>query len=420
MIEVFMPKLGPSIEQATVVRWYKSQGEPLRQGEALVDIETDKAVQELAAETDGILHKILIPEGELCAVGTVLALVGAVGEAVAERHPPAVEVRARAESPTAASPSTPLSSDDGKVIDRVLIKSSPSARRLAREMGVDLSAVDGTGPRGRIVADDVVRASAETPAVDAAVPSIALREPAAPRQAPAVTPIDGCAVKERRALSSMRRVIAERMVRSKHVAPHFYISMDIDMTRVKEAREAWKGAGETSVPSYNDFILWAAARTLRSFPDLNASLAGDEVVIYSDINIGMATGIPDGLIVPVIKRADRMSVRGVACHSRDLALKARDKKLTPAECEDGTFTVSNLGMLGVDTFIAIINPPQCAILAVGQVTPRVVTDGNSIAIRTLMTATLSIDHRVADGILASRFLGALKESLEAFQEADAG
>lgn len=416
MIEVFMPKLGPSIEQATVARWYKSQGEALRQGEALVDIETDKAVQELAAETDGILHKILIPEGELCAVGTVLALVGAVGEAVDARHPPAVEVRARAESPTAASPSTPLSSDDGKVIDRVLIKSSPSARRLAREMGVDLSAVDGTGPRGRIVADDVVRASAETPAV----PSIALREPAAPRQAPAVTPIYSCAVKERRALSSMRRAIAERMVRSKQVAPHFYISMDIDMTRVKEAREAWKGAGETSVPSYNDFILWATARTLRSFPDLNASLDGDEVVIYSDINIGMATGIPDGLIVPVIKRADRMSVRGVACHSRDLALKARDKKLTPTECEGGTFTVSNLGMLGVDTFIAIINPPQCGILAVGQVTPRVVTDGNSIAIRTLMTATLSIDHRVADGILASRFLGALKEALEAFQEADAG
>jgi len=190
------------------------------------------------------------------------------------------------------------------------------------------------------------------------------------------------------------------------------------MTGVKAVRDRWKGAGESTVPSYNDFVLWAAARTLRDFPELNASIADDDLIIYADINIGMATSVPDGLIVPVIKQADRMSVRGVACHSRELAAKARDRKLASADCEGGTFTVSNLGMLGVDTFVAIINPPQCAILAVGQVTPRVVTDGQAIAIKTQMTTTLSVDHRVTDGVMASRFLAKFKEILESLRDAD--
>lgn len=427
MMEVFMPKLGPSVEQATVVRWHKSQGQALRQGEALVDIETDKTVQELAAEGDGVLHKILVPEGKLCAVGTVLALVGAAGESVVETPETAVaganSVGTDLSSVPApvASAATQASIDEADSVDRLLIRSSPAARRVAREKGVDLSAVVGTGPRGRIVVEDVERAASVAESIGLAAGGTATPAPASivvgawSEEAP----ILDCTVKEKRPLTSIRRTIAERMVRSKRETPHFYISMDVDMTDVKAARERWRGAGETAVPSYNDFVLWAAARTLRGFPELNASFTGDDLIIYDDINIGMATSMPDGLVVPVIRRADRMSVRGVACHSRDLAAKARDRKLAPSDCESGTFTVSNLGMLGVDTFVAIINPPQCAILAVGQVSPRVVTDGQAIFIRAQMTATLSVDHRVTDGVKASEFLAKFKETLETFVGANA-
>lgn len=424
MMELFMPKLGPSIEEATVVRWHKSQGQALRQGEPLVDIETDKTVQELVAETDGVLHKILISEGELCAVGTVLALVGAAGESVAGTPETALAGASGGGTSTSMAPApavsaaTQTSIGDSDPVHRLLIRSSPAARRVARERGVDLSAVVGTGPRGRVVVEDVERAASVVVSIGHAA-GTAPPPSAVVRESPGETPIVGCAATERRPLTSMRRAIAERMVRSKRDTPHFYISMEVDMTGVKAARDRWKGAGETTVPSYNDFVLWAAARTLRDFPELNASFAGDDLIFYADINIGMATSVPDGLIVPVIKLADRMSVRGVACHSRELAAKARDRKLAPADCEGGTFTVSNLGMLGVDTFVAIINPPQCAILAVGQVTPRVVTDGQAIAIRTQMTATLSVDHRVTDGVMASRFLAKFKEMLETFQDVGA-
>lgn len=420
MIEVFMPKLGPSIEQATVVRWYKSQGDSVRQGETILDIETEKTVHEVAAEAEGILHEIFIPEGQSCVVGTVLALLGEAGESVA-RAPKAdarPSVSAIVEAPAQVGTATPARNPDAAVIDRLLIKSSPAARRVAREKGVDLSTVSGTGPRGRIVSEDVVRAAGTAEPAAGAVPqaAAAAREPVPARAVPVATPINGVAIKEKRSLSSVRRAIAERMVQSKHNAPHFYVSMDADMTRVQEARAGWKNDGETSLPSYNDFILWATARALRAHPELNASLVGEEHTIYADISVGMATSVSDGLVVPVIRRADTMSVRGIACHGKNLAAKARDKKLVPADCEGGTFTVSNLGMFGVDSFVAIINPPQCAILAVGQVAPRVVTDGNSIAIRSMVTMTLSIDHRIADGVVASRFLGALKEALETFQE----
>lgn len=424
-----MPKLGPSVEQATVIRWHKAEGDKVRQGELILDIETEKTVHEVEAEADGILHKTLVQEGQSCQVGTVLALLGVAGERVAGA--PVAVAQAPApdpQRPVAAAAGVPArmgasaaAAGDEREIDRVLIKSSPAARRVARERSVDLSMVTGTGPHGRIVSDDVVRAAKaaqgssgpmRVPTTPADGPPSMAREPAPPAA------IAGITVKERRPLTSVRRTIAERMVRSKQSAPHFHISMDVDMTRVKETRQAWRQAGETSVPSYNDFILWATAQALRSFPELNASLAGDDLVIYSDINVGMATSAPDGLVVPVIQRADRLSVRGLASRSGDLAARARDRKLLPASCEGATFSVSNLGMFGVASFSAIINPPQSAILAVGQVAPRVVTDGSSISIRTFTTLTLSVDHRVADGVLASHFLGALKQLLETFREGE--
>lgn len=415
-----MPKLGPSMEQATVVRWHKSAGDSVRRGEIIVEIETEKTVHEVEAEGDGVLLETLVPQGQSCAVGTVLALLGAANEGragapeAAARTPPDPAVGAP--SPGAAS-SGRAAADSGET--RILIKSSPAARRVARERHVDLSTVTGTGPRGRIVSEDVIRAaSAADPQPEAMhPPRIPTRELVAmAHEGPA--PTGGHAVKERRPLTSARRVIAERMARSKQSAPHFYVSMDVDMTRVRDTRESWKAAGESPVPSYNDFVIWAAARALRSFPELNASLAGDELMIYSDINIGMATSAPDGLVVPVIPCADRLSVRAVASRTADLAARAHDRKLLPDSLDGATFTISNLGMFGVDSFSAIINPPQSAILAVGRVAPRVVTDGDSITIRTLATVTVSVDHRVADGVLASHFLGAFRKSLEAFSEGE--
>ena len=418
-----MPKLGPSMEQATVVRWHKSAGDNVRQGDIIVDIETEKTVHEIEAEADGVLHETRVPEGQSCVVGAVLAVFGAAGEkqeaapeAVA-RTPAGVVSEALPWSIDASSRATAQSHETR----RILIKSSPAARRVAREKRVDLSRVAGTGPRGRIVSEDVIRAASAAGAQPAATHLPANRTPLrVPMESdvPAAAAPGGHAVKERRPLTSARRVIAERMARSKQSAPHFYVGMDVDMTRVKETRESWKAAGESPVPSYNDFVIWAAARALRSFPELNASLVGEELVIYSDINIGMATSAPDGLVVPVIRRADRLSVRGVASSSAELAGRARDRKLLPDHLEGATFTISNLGMFGVDSFSAIINPPQSAILAVGQVAPRVVTDGHSITIRTLATVTVSVDHRVADGVLASLFLGAFKQSLEAFREGE--
>lgn len=440
MIEVFMPKLGPSIEQATVVRWHKARGEAVRRGEPIVDIETDKTVQEVEAEADGVLHEVFVAEGQACAVGTVLALLGSAGEeaaspvvasappaiaaAVASVQPadvvapvqPAIAASASTQrtiaadvSPAGSSPWLNIADD----IERVLVKASPAARRVAREKGVDLSVVTGTGPRGRVVAEDVLRAAAAAEVLaQAARPEVDI---ALPMQAEPAAAIAGCAVKERRPLGSVRRRIADRMLQSKQSAPDFWVAMDVDMSLVKAARDRWLSCGEDPVPSYNDFVLFACARALREFPELNASLAGDEVVIYSDVNVGMATAAPDGLVVPVIRNAERMSVRGVASRSRELASRARDRKLLPADCEGGTFTVSNLGMFGVDRFVAIINPPQCAILAVGQVAPRVITDGHSISIRVETTLTLSVDHRIADGVVASRFLGSVKRSLETFE-----
>ena len=219
-------------------------------------------------------------------------------------------------------------------------------------------------------------------------------------------------IKETVQLTPMRRIVGERMTKSKQTAPHFYLTMDADMTEVTRRRSALKEKGEQLIPSINDFILIACARALKDFPSLNAAFTDQRVELYSDINIGMAVALEEGLVVPVIRNADRLSLQELAKQSRELADKAQKKKLFPLDYEGGTFTVSNLGMFGVDSFIAIINPPQCAILAVGQVGPRVVPHGEGIAVRPMMTMSLSADHRVVDGAIAARFLQEVKRLLE--------
>lgn len=253
---------------------------------------------------------------------------------------------------------------------------------------MDLASLKGSGPEGSILAEDVLKAT----------------EPKKGAEAPKSGQIVP--------LSAMRRIVGERMSKSKQTAPHFYVSMDVDMTEVIQKRAAWKENKQEPVPSINDFILWACAQALRDFPSLNSTFADKGIQLLPDINICVAVAIEDGLVAPVIRNADRLSLQQMAAQSRELAEKAQKKKLFPLDYEGGTFTVSNLGMFGVDTFVAIINPPQCAILAVGQVAPRAVPHDGAIAVRPMMTMTLSADHRVTDGAVAARFLKKVKELLE--------
>jgi pyruvate dehydrogenase E2 component (dihydrolipoamide acetyltransferase) len=256
-------------------------------------------------------------------------------------------------------------------------------------MGIPLATLRGSGPEGSVLARDVLRASAAPGA-----------------------PSPGSTGEQLTPLSPMRRIVGERMTQSKQRAPHFYLSMDIDMSAVLAHRTEWKASGDQSIPSINDFILLACARALKDFPSVNSIYTEQGIRIRDDINIGMAVALEEGLVVPVIRYADRLSLKELAAQSRELANKAQSKKLFPLDYEGGTFTLSNLGMLGVDNFIAIINPPQCAILAVGRVAPRVVTDGDGIEIKSMMTATLSADHRIIDGAIAARFLQQVKQLLE--------
>jgi pyruvate dehydrogenase E2 component (dihydrolipoamide acetyltransferase) len=289
-------------------------------------------------------------------------------------------------------PNPPVSPIDkgGSKGDFVRTPASPAAKRIAKEKGIDLTSLVGSGPEGAILAEDV------------------LRSPANQTTAPGGAP----KLKETFQLTAMRRIVGERMTKSKQTAPHFYLSMNVDMTDVRRRRSAVKEKGESLVPSINDFILAACARALRDFPSLNAAFTDHGVQIYADINIGMAVALEEGLVVPVIRNADRLSLQELGKQSRELAEKAQKKKLFPLDYEGGTFTVSNLGMLGVESFIAIINPPQCAILAIGQVAPRVVPHSEGIAVRPIMTMSLSADHRVVDGAIGARFLQEVKRLLE--------
>ena len=300
--------------------------------------------------------------------------------------PPQSEGRGEgsAKTSTAATPPAIATAPTG---GRIL--ASPKAKRIAKEQGIELASLRGSGPEGSVLAADVQRAA-----------NGKLTRPAT-ATAPGLIPF-----------TPMRRIVGQRMAQSKQTAPHFYISMDIDMTAVSKLRNQWKERGDESMPSINDFILQASARALKEFPQVNASFTEQGILQHADINVGVAVALEEGLVVPVIRNADQLNLLELAAQSRALADKAQNKKLFPLDYEGGTFTVSNLGMLGVDSFIAIINPPQCAILAVGRVAPRVVTDGDGIEIKSMMTATLSADHRVVDGASAARFLRKVKRLLE--------
>jgi pyruvate dehydrogenase E2 component (dihydrolipoamide acetyltransferase) len=404
--DVIMPALGMAQEKGTLLAWLKKAGDAVKKGEPLMEVETDKATVEVEAPASGVLQNVTAKEGDEIPVGKTIAIIAAPGEAASAAkkapHPNPLpqgegtktnKDKRKDNVAATAGVSRPLPPGEGRgegVRDEGgRIAASPAARRIAKENHIDLATLKGSGPDGSIVGEDVLRAGGAVNESTAGGP---------PR------------VKETVPLTAMRRIVAQRMTASKQSAPHFYVGIDVDMSAVEKRRGELKQKG--AAPSINDFILSAVAKTLRDFPSLNASFAEDGVRIYSDINLGVAVALEEGLVVPVIRSADKLSLEELARQSRALAEKAQKKKLFPLDYEGGTFTVSNLGMLGVDSFTAIINPPQAAILAVGRVAPRVAAVDGGFAARPTMTMNLSADHRVVDGALAARFVAEVKRRLE--------
>jgi pyruvate dehydrogenase E2 component (dihydrolipoamide acetyltransferase) len=423
-IEVQLPALSPTMKEGKIVKWLKKEGDPVSSGEAIAEVETDKSNLEVEAFDDGVLLKILVQEGETGAVGAPIAVIGAKGEKVEARAPAAkpatpVAVAPSAPAPAAARPAAPRPAPAAPAqvvpIRRVeeppsapapedgRLRASPLAKRMAREEGLDLAGVQGSGPSGRIVKRDVEAAMGQGQAAAAA--------PAPrPGPAPAPAPVFGRREPDVLPISGMRKVISQRMAEVKPGVPHFYVTVDIDMEEAVKVREQAKAA-EVKV-SINDLIVKAAAMALRRQPKVNVSLQGDRLLQFHTADVGIAVAIEDGLITPVIRDADQKSLGTIAAEGRELAERARRKALKPEEYSGGSITVSNLGMFGVDTFIAVINPPQASIVAVGTVADRAVVRDGKVVVRKTMSATFSGDHRVVDGALGAQYLQELKALLE--------
>ena len=406
--EVKLPRLGQGMESGTIVKWLKSEGEQVEKGEPLYELDTDKVTQEVEADASGVLLKIAIAEGEV-EVGKTIGVIGEQGEEVdttvdedeQEEGSPAPareEERKRGREASADADASeqvteiqePAPSGDGRV------KASPLARRIARERGIDLRSVAGTGPEGRVVAEDVERTAA----------SAAPRPPAAVAVA---APTDGVEVEQ---LSSMRKTIARRLTEAWQ-APVFQLSLSIDMGRALELRKLLVELhGDTVKPTINDLLTKVCAAALLRHRAVNALYRGDSVELYPTANIGIAVAVPNGLIVPVIPSCERKSVAEIAAERAALVERARAGKLQQADLEGGTFTISNLGMYGIEQFVAVLNPPQAAILAVGATEDKVVVVDGEIVARPRMEVTLTCDHRAVDGATGAEFLRDVKAFLE--------
>jgi len=410
-----LPALSPTMKEGKILKWLKAEGEKVSSGEAIAEVETDKSNLEVETYDDGVLLKILVPAGETAAVGAPIAFIGAKGETVdaaalaaaAKPAPAPAAVPAPAPAPAAPPPPVaraappppapaqvvPLRRPEAAPAGDGRLRASPLAKRMAQEAGVDLGSVQGSGPQGRIVKRDVQAAMSAPAAARAPVylPGV--------RTEPEVLP-----------LTSMRKVIAQRMAEVKPGVPHFYLSIEVDMEGVLAIREEAK-AVELKV-SVNDFIVKAAALALHRVPSVNVSFQGDRILRFHTADVGIAVAIEDGLITPVIRDADRKPLGLLAAEARELAERARRKALRPEEYTGGSVTVSNLGMYGVDSFIAVINPPQASILAVGAVAERVVARSGQPAVRKMMSMTFSGDHRVVDGALGAQYLQEVRALLE--------
>ncbi len=433
--EVLMPRMGYDMDEGTLLRWLKGIGDTIERGEPIAEIETDKTNLEIESFEGGVIHKFLIEEGDTVPVGQAIAIVGEAGEEVQddagssaqESAPePAAEQQPTTESEEPAVSASTASSNGAadqpaqQVADRKpgeRVRASPLVRRLAAEHELDLQQINGTGPGGRIIKDDVLpligTPQAPTKAEPAAAP--AAQEAPAPAATADAFSQDGVE-SELQDLSRLRKTIAKRMTESFSQQPHFYVSNAIDMGKAMELRKQINAdvEDESQKVSVNDLIVKATALALRKFPMLNAAYADDQVKIYKRIDINIAIAVEGGLVSPFIPDADNKPIGQIAAMSKDLAKRAREGGLTPDEYQGGTFTTSNLGMFDVDRFIAIINPPQAGILAIGSITKQPVWDDDreEFVPADIMNATISADHRVTDGVAAAEFLQEVKRLLQ--------
>jgi pyruvate dehydrogenase E2 component (dihydrolipoamide acetyltransferase) len=417
--QITLPRLGQGMESGVIVRWLKAEGDAVIKGEPLYELDTEKVTQEVEADADGVLLKILHHEGADVPVGETIAMIGAEGEALPEGAAPSAPAAAASSEPAppasepasapAVSAAVATAATAAPAVAATTaapaggrVKASPLAKRMAKDRGIDLAAVQGTGPEGRIVAEDVERAAAgEAPGVTPAfsVPSVA---PEA--EAPAVQTVE---------FTAMRRTIARRMSEAWQ-APHFQVSLTADVGRMIDLRKRLVDATpEGGVrPTYSDVITRLVAAGLTRHPALNAHFAGDAVHQYTPANIGIAIAVDGGLVVPVIPACERRAVTAIAAARADLVERSRAGKLRAEDFEGGTFTISNLGMYGIERFMAVINPPQVAILAVGSIEERVVVDDGEMVVRPRMEMTLSCDHRAVDGAQGAEFLRTVKQLVE--------
>jgi pyruvate dehydrogenase E2 component (dihydrolipoamide acetyltransferase) len=424
--KVVLAKLSPTMDEGTVVKWTKAEGDAVKVGDVLAEIETDKANMEMEALGAGVLRRILVPAGGKAPVGALIGVIADAGEDISAllaqtpaSAPPAPASPAQSPAPPAAAnaplaeaapvvapavaaPPAPPAEDGGRV------KASPLARSMAAQRQIPLASIAGSGPGGRIVKRDVEAwdGAPSPPAAAAPAPAMAV----APVHAPAPVLAPSIAPGQEIPLGSMRKTIARRLSESFFGAPHFYVTVEIDMDAAVALR-AQLAQSDVKI-SYNDLVLRACALALTRFPGVNASWGGDKIVTHGEVHLGVAVALPDGLITPVVRQADRKGVGQIAQEVRALAARARERKLKPEEYSGSTFTVSNLGMYDVTEFTAIINPPDAAILAVGTVREQAVVKDGALAVGQRMKVTLGSDHRVIDGALAAQFLAEVRRLLE--------
>jgi pyruvate dehydrogenase E2 component (dihydrolipoamide acetyltransferase) len=398
MTDVIMPKMGDGMEEGTLVEWLKREGEAVKSGEVIGTIQTDKATLELEAPASGTLSGLLLKGGETVPVGQPIAAILKAGESLpagwgsgqaAAAAPVAVVAPAAEPAPEVATPNGDVALAEGRVV------ASPLARKIAAERQIDLRTVKGSGPGGRIVERDLVAAG-----------------PSRVQPAPVAVPIAASPEDRRVPLSRLKQITGQRTLQSKTQVPHFYVTVEVDLERILALRAQFEEEGG-SKPSINDFVIRACALALRDMPEANASVDGKELLVHGAVNIGIAAAVDEGLTVPVLKDADRLGLREISSRTKDLVKRARENKLGLDELSGSTFSISNMGMLDVDNFIAIVNQPNAGILAIGSARRKaIVNEDDEIEIRTRMNLTGSFDHRVLDGALGAKFINLVKGYLE--------
>lgn len=413
--KVLMEALSPTMEEGRLVEWKKNEGDPIRIGDVIAEVETDKAVMELVARAEGVLLKQLVPAGTTAAVASLVGVIGQKDEDISDllggapgAPKPKAASPAPAEAPKAAAPASAPAKTEGTEASRSpsppvapasaaggRTKASPLARKVARERGIDLGAIAGSGPEGRVILRDL----------DSAAPSTG-----------AAAPAHGASYQDV-PLTQIRKTIAKRLAQSIGPVPTFYLTTEVEMDRTWEAREALNAAGrqgdrETVKISFNDIVMKATAAALKAHPACNAWWQDDHIRYWNDVHLSVAVAIEDGLITPVVRNADRKSLREMSAEVRELAGRARERRLKPEEYTGGTFSVSNLGMFDIEHFTAIINPPEAGILAVGSIVEQPVVRNGAVVPGRRMRITMSCDHRVIDGATGAAFLRTLKGMLE--------